>query len=426
MGFRDHGYYGYAFVGARPCQIVALVAVIGMVGNFISADSHAHIAAPGQLVGTLVMACLALLWSLLSFTAYDDSHIPYIATSATDVLFVIPFIVFAAVLGGPLSATTCSALPVLSKSNASAGFLALAVGSSGNDAENNTSTANYILLVGDNQTTCYAIMAVWGLLIALCVLFALSGLATGLLFLGQRRARAAALPGPTESAIELAPAASSKTGFDAESVHSTSGDEHGGYPGLLWRQNVDNTDEDDNNNDDDDDDDDEADGAPATPLSPPPSMHQTQSRLATHHAINAESPLSLMKGPGRQGTIKIVFSPHLPSSTAIATATATTLVVERKPIGPPPREKGESRFREARDSLWPTQGLQQLLHPGPRGDNFQAIPSPPLPPLSDGQPPKVRRKTIFERIDGWWDLGLLRGGTIRGHTSTTDHTAGFI
>ena len=44
-------------------------------------------------------------------------------------------------------------------------------------------------------------------------------------------------------------------------------------------------------------------------------------------------------------------------------------------------------------------------------------PLPPLPPLSSlpSPPPepvevprvKARRKTILERIDGWWDLGLL-------------------
>ncbi len=55
MGIRDHGYYGYAFLGARPAQIVALIAVIGMAGHFISQDTHARIAAPGQIVGTLVV-----------------------------------------------------------------------------------------------------------------------------------------------------------------------------------------------------------------------------------------------------------------------------------------------------------------------------------------------------------------------------------
>ena len=60
MGIRDHGYYGYAFVGARPCQIIALSAVIGMTGHFISDNIHTHIAVPSQIIGTLVIVSLPL------------------------------------------------------------------------------------------------------------------------------------------------------------------------------------------------------------------------------------------------------------------------------------------------------------------------------------------------------------------------------
>ncbi|EPE09542.1 hypothetical protein F503_07318 [Ophiostoma piceae UAMH 11346] len=188
MGIRDHGYYGYAFVGARPCQIIALSAVIGMTGHFISDNIHTHIAVPSQIVGTLVISCIALLWALISFTAYDDTHFPYHATSAVDLLLVIPFIVVAAVLGGPLGAVTCSALPGATYANESDNDL-LAIQVSGSSGS--TETASYMLFVGDNQTTCYAIMAAWGLTIALSILYAFSGFATGLLFLGQRRLIAA-------------------------------------------------------------------------------------------------------------------------------------------------------------------------------------------------------------------------------------------
>ncbi len=55
MGIKDHGYYGFAFVGSRPVQFVALITVIGMVGNFISEIAHAKQSAPSELVGTLVI-----------------------------------------------------------------------------------------------------------------------------------------------------------------------------------------------------------------------------------------------------------------------------------------------------------------------------------------------------------------------------------
>lgn len=195
MGFSDHGYYGYAFVGARPLQIISLIVVVGMVSNFINEDSRALISVPSQLVGTLIFSCLALLWTLLSFTAYDDTHFPYLATSAMDILFMIPFIVLGAIFGSPLSATTCSNYSTTD----TGGFFSLAVG------HNTTST---ILFVDNTQSTCQQIMAVWGFIIVLCILFALSGFATGLLYLGERRAAAAAR-GPVgcagdESQLELA------------------------------------------------------------------------------------------------------------------------------------------------------------------------------------------------------------------------------
>lgn len=55
MGIKDHGYYGYAFVGARPLQFVSLVAVLGLVANFISLIARVKQKAPQELVATLVI-----------------------------------------------------------------------------------------------------------------------------------------------------------------------------------------------------------------------------------------------------------------------------------------------------------------------------------------------------------------------------------
>lgn len=58
MGFKDHGYYGFAFLGCRPLQIVSLITIIGMTGNFIAEIAHAKQRAPSELVGTIVMVRL--------------------------------------------------------------------------------------------------------------------------------------------------------------------------------------------------------------------------------------------------------------------------------------------------------------------------------------------------------------------------------
>ncbi|CAK7565004.1 MAG: hypothetical protein SEPTF4163_002911 [Sporothrix epigloea] len=189
MAIRDHGFYACAFVVARPLQIIALGALVGMTGNFINQDSHAHFSAPSTVMGTLVISSITLFWTILSVTAYDDSHIPYWATAALDLLFAVPFVVGAAVLGGPLGGFDCSVLPTTERTT---DLLAIQT-----KAATATSPAAYILFVGDSQTTCYQVMAIWGLALALCALFAVTGLATCLLYFGRRRSTVRVAPKTT-------------------------------------------------------------------------------------------------------------------------------------------------------------------------------------------------------------------------------------
>ena len=76
----------------------------------------------------------------------------------------------------------------------------------------------------------------------------------------------------------------------------------------------------------------------------------------------------------------------------------------------PPTRRGESRFREARDSL-----LREVPAPPPAA----VVAMPPMPPTPTAEelPMRIKRKTILERIEGWWDLGLVRGGTVRGRAA---------
>ncbi|KAH8882524.1 hypothetical protein GQ53DRAFT_700707, partial [Thozetella sp. PMI_491] len=173
MPVRDHGYYGYAFAGSRVITAVALVPIIGLVGNFISVITKTKHTPPGELTGTLVVTCIAFLWTVLSFTAYDNSHIPYLVTCVVDTLFLIPYITIAAILGGPLSITTCSDL----SNDVGAVLLPLPQGSS----------VSYLTFTGAGQTVCYELQAVWGLNIALCILFSISAISAGFLWLGARQ-----------------------------------------------------------------------------------------------------------------------------------------------------------------------------------------------------------------------------------------------
>ncbi|KAK2069178.1 hypothetical protein P8C59_003782 [Phyllachora maydis] len=197
MTYRDYGYYGCAYLGARVLQLVALISVIGLVGKFIDEIAKTKHSAPGELTGTLVVAVICALWTLLSLSAYDDTYIPYFATALVDLAIFIPLVVVAAVLGGPLSQTTCADLPA----SASAVLLPLPA----------ASPVSYLVFVGAGQTTCYELAAVWGLAIALCVLFTVSAVAAAFLWLGKRRALP---PGPPSKRAAPSSAAPSITAAD--------------------------------------------------------------------------------------------------------------------------------------------------------------------------------------------------------------------
>lgn len=175
-GFRNHGYYGHTFVGARVLSGIALLAIIGLVATFTSQINKASLAPPVQLTGAIIVSAAALLWVLLSFTAYDDTHIPYMATAIVDTLFLIPFVVVVIVLGGQLSKTECSTLPEQS------GTLQLDPADTAGNG-----TLSFVTFAASDRMTCYKLQGTWGLSIALCILFLLSALAAAFMFMGKRK-----------------------------------------------------------------------------------------------------------------------------------------------------------------------------------------------------------------------------------------------
>lgn len=71
-----------------------------------------------------------------------------------------------------------------------------------------------------------------------------------------------------------------------------------------------------------------------------------------------------------------------------------------------------SRFQEVRRSLWPIPAGSPLP---PENPTIEVLPpTPGLPEERTLARSKTKRKTILERIEGWWDLGLVRMDTVRG------------
>jgi hypothetical protein len=123
-----------------------------------------------------------VLYVAITTILYFDSMLPLIASTGLDTAVLIAVIVVAVVVGKPLSYLDCAALPSTNSSSTTASFLE-SVGS-------NMARVNYWVWAGASKTTCFEMKAIWGLSIALCILFAFSATCTACMWKKQRAERA--------------------------------------------------------------------------------------------------------------------------------------------------------------------------------------------------------------------------------------------
>ncbi|KAK3385736.1 hypothetical protein B0H63DRAFT_494587 [Podospora didyma] len=169
------GALGVMFTLMRACQFVSLIAVIGLCSNFVSQIATAEHSPPSELIGALTVAVTAVIYVVITYILYYDNMLPLLITAGCDGLLLIASIVVASLIGKPLSMLNCAALPSNSSDPATAFWASVTYPGR---AISITKTVSYFAFVAVDQTTCYEIKAVWGLSIALCVLFAFTGLAT--------------------------------------------------------------------------------------------------------------------------------------------------------------------------------------------------------------------------------------------------------
>ncbi|KAK3329931.1 hypothetical protein B0H66DRAFT_586362 [Apodospora peruviana] len=168
MSLRPQGFYGYAFVFARTLEIMALVAILGLLGNFIFMLTTSKQNPAASLVVALIITSFAILWTSLSWNGYSKRYLPYRATWIVDILFLIPFATFTVLLGLPLSTATCSEL-------------------GNNSFTLDVPAGGRLNFTGQGQAACVRLFGVWGLLMGVCALFGISALSAGFLQLGERR-----------------------------------------------------------------------------------------------------------------------------------------------------------------------------------------------------------------------------------------------
>lgn len=162
-----YGALGATFTIVRGLQAVSLISIIGMTANFISEMVTNNTSPPNVLVGTLSVTCIAVLYCAITFILYLDSILPFLINAGMDGLLLIAVIVVAVTVGKPLSFLNC---PTIGSTGGSAYDFTSSLGH--NIAQ--SATVDYDVWIGATKTTCYEMKAIWGLSIALCILFAFS------------------------------------------------------------------------------------------------------------------------------------------------------------------------------------------------------------------------------------------------------------
>lgn len=159
------GALGVTWTAMRAMQFVSLVTIIGLTSNFISEMVMADYAAPSALIGTLVVSCIATLYIAISYILYWDYMLPLLIATGADSMILIACIVVACTVGKPVSYLSCPKFPT---NGNTANFI--------NSLFHNVyhSSSNTFKWVDADKASCYQIKAIWGLSIALCVLFAFS------------------------------------------------------------------------------------------------------------------------------------------------------------------------------------------------------------------------------------------------------------
>jgi hypothetical protein len=132
---------------------------------------------------TFYQTCIAVLYVAITYILYYDSLLPFLVSTGLDGALLIAVIVVAVTVGKPLSYLDCAALP---STGATSSFLD-SVGA-------NMYKVNYWVWAGASKTTCFEMKSIWGLSIALCILFAFSSICSVCMWRKQQTDKAAAPP----------------------------------------------------------------------------------------------------------------------------------------------------------------------------------------------------------------------------------------
>jgi len=166
----DYGALGITFKLVRIVQFLCMLAVIGLAANFVSEIISSGSSPPAVLIGTLSIACIAVISCSLTFIFYLDNILHFLINTVVDCMLLISVVVVAVTVGEPLAYLNCQAIGNPSSSSSAYDFAA----ELGSSQAQNGGTVNFGSLAAATQTSCLEAKSLWGLSISLCILYAFS------------------------------------------------------------------------------------------------------------------------------------------------------------------------------------------------------------------------------------------------------------
>ncbi|KAL4762296.1 uncharacterized protein BDW70DRAFT_134114 [Aspergillus foveolatus] len=189
-----HGALGATFLIARIIQTCSLIAIIGLTANFIAEIVRYDAKPPGIFIGTITVTCISAIYTIITSILYIDDILPFLASGILDSLLLIAIIVVAVIIGKPLSYLECGEIgDILSGGNSDDGSSAYTFATHLSSYLGHLSGAvDYDSWVGASKGVCVEAKSIWGLSIAMCIMFFFTAVCCACLW---RQRRAAAVGG---------------------------------------------------------------------------------------------------------------------------------------------------------------------------------------------------------------------------------------
>jgi hypothetical protein len=162
------------FLAVRVLQAICMIIVIGITSNFVQMIVTTGVEPPKEFVGTLSVACIATLYIMVSVGYYwSYANLGLLVMTGVDSLLLIAFIVCAVTLGKPMSYLNCYVIGRSSYEADAANAYAFVTATTQN-LNQDGSGLDMTHWAGATKSNCFQAKTVWGLSVALCILFTTS------------------------------------------------------------------------------------------------------------------------------------------------------------------------------------------------------------------------------------------------------------